>query len=257
MDCALAAREIPGCGPLHAISRRGLLPQAHRHQDLPPVQLPPPPIEYWPTDDRGLVRAFRKYVSTCRNRGYNWREAVTALRPVTARLWQGMDVRGKRRFMEKLLPYWDSHRHRAAPEIAGKIEMLRSSGALAVDAGRIRSVRASGDDLVVEYVARGTAAVREVRAGYVINCTGPETDLTRWDMALVKQMMDTGMLCADELRLGIEADDAGRVRDASGMAMEDLWCIGPLRKAQLWESTAVPEIRVQAEALAKRFVGAG
>jgi uncharacterized NAD(P)/FAD-binding protein YdhS len=200
------------------------------------------------------VRAIRKYVSTCRNRGYNWREAVTALRPVTARLWEGMDLHSKRRFMERLVAYWDSHRHRAAPQVASKVEAMRSSGALTVEAGRIRHVRVAGEDLVVEYVRRGENIAHEIRAGHVINCTGPETDLTRWNMPLVKQMSNAGMLSVDELRLGIETDSAGRVCDCSGMAMEDLWCIGPMRKARLWESTAVPEIRVQAEELAKRLV---
>jgi uncharacterized NAD(P)/FAD-binding protein YdhS len=167
-----------------------------------------------------------------------------------------MDLHSKRRFMEKLVPYWDSHRHRAAPQIASQVERLQRSGALTVEAGRIRGVRAAGEDLVVQYARRGDDVACEIRAGHVINCTGPETDLKRWNMPLVKQMIDAGMLTADELGLGIEADDAGRVRDSSGMAMEDLWCIGPMRKAQLWESTAVPEIRAQAEALAKRFAAA-
>jgi uncharacterized NAD(P)/FAD-binding protein YdhS len=33
-----------------------------------------------------------------------------------------------------------------------------------------------------------------------------------------------------------------------------LFTLGPLRRGELWETTAVPEIRVQAQLLAKRLV---
>jgi len=48
----------------------------------------------------------------------------------------------------------------------------------------------------------------------------------------------------------IVAIDAGRVSDR-------LFTLGPLRKGELWESTAVPELRVQAERLARRLLGGG
>ncbi|MGA3218568.1 MAG: hypothetical protein ABSE77_05745 [Acidimicrobiales bacterium] len=46
------------------------------------------------------------------------------------------------------------------------------------------------------------------------------------------------------------ADDRGRALDVSGRPSDWLWAVGPLRQGLLLESTAVPEIRVQARHLA-------
>jgi uncharacterized NAD(P)/FAD-binding protein YdhS len=57
----------------------------------------------------------------------------------------------------------------------------------------------------------------------------------------------------DPLGLGIVADEAGAVCDATGRASDWLHVVGPLRRGQLWECTAVPEIRVAAAKLASRL----
>ena len=41
---------------------------------------------------------------------------------------------------------------------------------------------------------------------------------------------------------------------ASGKSSANLYALGPLRKATLWETTGVPEIREQAWELAERIV---
>ncbi len=46
--------------------------------------------------------------------------------------------------------------------------------------------------------------------------------------------------------VGVDTDLAGRVIGASGEAADCFWAIGSLRQGQLFESTAVPEIRMQA-----------
>ena len=256
LDCAMTvADRAPECRML-AVSRRGLLPQPHRYHDVPPLNLPPPPIAYWPTTTRGIVRAVRAYVRSCRNRGWDWREAITALRPVTSQLWSGLSLKDKQRFLARLVPYWDAHRHRAAPQVSARTEQLRSSGNLDVVAARIVNVTAAGEDLKVTLLMRSTQQERTLTFGYVVNCTGPETDLHTVDNPLVSNLLSEGLLLGDELRLGLQADAEGHPINASGMAIENIWTIGPLRKAQLWETTAVPEIRVQAENIAKKIYAA-
>jgi len=56
------------------------------------------------------------------------------------------------------------------------------------------------------------------------------------------------------VRIGIGTDDHGRLIGASGKSSANLYALGPLRKATLWETTAVPEIREQALELAERIV---
>jgi uncharacterized NAD(P)/FAD-binding protein YdhS len=64
-------------------------------------------------------------------------------------------------------------------------------------------------------------------------------------------LIDQGLARADPLGLGVVTDAFGAVLDASGRADPDLLTLGALRRGQLWESTAIPEIRKQAAALAE------
>jgi hydroxyacylglutathione hydrolase len=54
----------------------------------------------------------------------------------------------------------------------------------------------------------------------------------------------------DSLSLGLNTAKDGALIDAHGVSSKLLYALGPLRKGNLWESTAVPEIRVQAAELA-------
>jgi uncharacterized NAD(P)/FAD-binding protein YdhS len=244
----LAARGHRGV--MHAVSRRGLVPQAHRHLDGPPPQYPPPSTTYWPRSARGLLRAVRMYVRRCAVAGADWREAVTALRPVTSSLWSGLPLEEQRRFIARLQPYWDTHRHRAAPSVAHRIDDLRASGQLRVHAGRIEHATLDADRACVTIRPRGTTEQVAIRPARIVNCTGPRTDLRGMDSPLVSSMVGAGLISPDALRLGIACEPDGRVISSAPVASGLLWCIGPMRRAQLWETTAIPEIRAQARDLA-------
>jgi uncharacterized NAD(P)/FAD-binding protein YdhS len=63
-----------------------------------------------------------------------------------------------------------------------------------------------------------------------------------------------GLIQADTLGLGVLADMHGALIGHENEVSRHLFTLGPLRKGQLWETTAVPEIRVQAQALARRLL---
>jgi uncharacterized NAD(P)/FAD-binding protein YdhS len=87
----------------------------------------------------------------------------------------------------------------------------------------------------------------------VINCTGPDTDLTRVRDPLVVALRRDGLIRPDELGLGLDTDDEGRLVAADGDPSSRLTLLGPLRKGRLWEHTAVPELRVAAKQVADRL----
>jgi uncharacterized NAD(P)/FAD-binding protein YdhS len=87
----------------------------------------------------------------------------------------------------------------------------------------------------------------------VINCTGSETDCRRIDDSLITSMFVQGFARPDPLFLGLDVDEDGSLTDYKGMPSHRLYAIGPTRKGCLWETTAVPEIRVQAAALGERL----
>ncbi len=66
-------------------------------------------------------------------------------------------------------------------------------------------------------------------------------------------LREHGVLTPDSLGLGLLTDANGALIDAQGRASSVLFTLGSPRRADMWESTAVPELRVQAERLTRRL----
>jgi uncharacterized NAD(P)/FAD-binding protein YdhS len=254
-DVALALRDADQQGRIYAISRRGLLPQPHRLSAKPPPHLDPPAaIGDWSPTALGLLRGLRREVRERAGEEVDWREVVTSIRADTPGLWRRLDAEERRRFLRHARPYWETHRHRSSPEAAYAVEELVETGRLDVIAGRVESLEDDGDAVVATIRRRGSGAPETRRVGKVINCTGPDTDLTRVRDPLVTSLRRDGLIRPDELGLGLDTDDDGRLVAADGRASERLTLLGPLRKGRFWEHTAVPELRVAAKHVADRLV---
>jgi uncharacterized NAD(P)/FAD-binding protein YdhS len=63
-----------------------------------------------------------------------------------------------------------------------------------------------------------------------------------------------GVTRTGTLSLGLDTTDTGAVVRQDGRAHTRLFAIGPLLKDQLWETTAVRELRAQAHELARRLL---
>jgi uncharacterized NAD(P)/FAD-binding protein YdhS len=219
---------------------------------VPPPHLDAPAdLTEWPDTAVGMLRALRREVRDRAADAVDWREVVTSVRADTPALWQRLDVGERRRFLERLRPYWETHRHRSSPETAFAVESMVASGALDVIAGRIERLAEEADAVVATVRRRGATGVEELRVGKLINCTGPDTDLARVNDPLVQQLRGAGLVRPDELGLGLDTDESGRLLDAGGRPSERLLLVGPLRKGRLWENTAVPELRVEARRVAE------
>lgn len=255
IDVAIALKERGHRGVLHAISRRGLLPQPHRVSMLPPPpHARPPSLDAWPRTASGLLRSLRAEVRSAATRGVDWREVVTSLRHDTPALWQSLPGGERERFLRHVRPFWETHRHRAAPEVATTIAELVARGELVVHAGRVLGYDEDRTGVDVRVIERGAASEETIRVGRVINCTGPESDVRRVEDPFVQQILRDGLVRPDALGLGIDTDLQGAVIDARGRPSARVRLVGPLRKGQLWENTAVPELRGEALAMATRLV---
>lgn len=261
LDVVISLQRQGHQGPVHVISRHGLVPQAHRPEPRSvPYELPEG-FASRPWTAAGLLRALRAESRRAASVGGDWRDAIDALRPITADLWRALDVTERRRFLSHLSTRWDVHRHRCAPESAAGIGLLREKGWLTVRAGRITTVRPTPrPDVAVAWRPHGERREELLRVDRVVNCTGPETDIAKVDSLLVRRLLSNGMIRRDELGLGVETADNGAVIGADGAASDRVFAVGPWRRAALWESTAVPELRVQAARMAAHlldFVGGG
>jgi len=234
-------------GKIIALSRKGLLPQAHDLTCLPILQ----PLGKHPTPSvRELFRQFRIVLAQGEN---NWRSLVDGLRPQTQQLWQSLPKAEKERFLRHVRPYWESHRHRMAPEIATQIERFIETKQLEILAGRILAYQESDDRVEVIIQPRKQAEPIRLQVDYVLNCSGSGANFLQRTDALVVNLIQNGLIVPDCLGMGLNCLPNGCLLNRES-ATSNLYTLGPPMKGLLWESTAVPEIRQQAKTLAETLV---
>ena len=190
-------------------------------------------------------------------RPQHWQEMIDALRPHVPGLWQRLPARDQRLFLRHVARYWEVHRHRMPPGTARRITELRCTGRLSVHRGRITQVTAGTgrDEPLRVRVGEGPAATW-LDAGWLVNATGPGADITRSADPLLRYLLAQGMARPDPLGLGIDASLPGAVLDASGAPSRTLFILGPPLRGLRYETTAIPEIRDQAAALAGHLTAA-
>ena len=232
---------------LHLVSRRGRLPAVHA-TGRPRAAVQPSPELVRAASGRTTLEALREAVRgtvrTALRESGDWRPAFDALRSLSAGLWAGLDDDDKARAVRDHGAWWDLHRHRMAPTTATALHRLRAAGRLAVDADEVVAVQETGDGLLVRL-----RSGRSMRVAAVVNCTGPLGDVRAARDPLLDHLLAAGTATAGPLGLGL-ATSAGRLIDARGTTAAPLWTLGAMRRGELGESTAVPEIRAQAAALA-------
>jgi uncharacterized NAD(P)/FAD-binding protein YdhS len=231
---------------LHAISRSGELPRVHRAD---PGLAAIPDIADWADDLAGIEERARRHIDEVRANTGDWRPAVDGLRFRVAELWGRLDEADRCRFVHEHASNWNRGRHRMSPSNALAVEELMARGRLALTPARV---------IAAEPLAGGGLRVtldhgEALEVGWVVNCTGPRHDVATLGNSLLDDLLTpragTALGRPATLGMGFETDD-GRLIDSAGGATAPIWTLGALRRGELWESTAVPEIRVQAAAAA-------
>jgi uncharacterized NAD(P)/FAD-binding protein YdhS len=251
LDVAITLTDAHPDTVVHAISRHGLLPREHTWPRAaaavgagPLIRRPAAPLRL-----TALIREVRASAAAYPG---DWQDIADALRPQIPRLWEQLPEADQRLFLRHVARYWEVHRHRMPPETARRAAALASQGRLSVLRGRVTAASDDRDGVRVRIDHDGSSA--ELRAGWLINCTGGAADITAADDPLTRHLLDSGLARPDPLRLGLDADARGAVRDADGRPASDLVTLGPPLRGLWYETTAIPEIRDQAAALARHLL---
>jgi uncharacterized NAD(P)/FAD-binding protein YdhS len=260
VDVLLALRESGHRGAVHAVSRHGLLPRAHRAQAQGNEALARLCRDLAGTQVRALLRRARQIMGTAAAEGADWRDMVDALRPLAPSLWSGLSAEEQRRFRRHLERLWSIHRHRMAPQVGQAVDELLDSGIFHVHAGEV--VSASDADGALRLGVKLPLRERPYTwtADWLVNCTGTDPQLFDNGQPLMDALRARGLARPGPLNMGVATDDRGRALNNGGRPLGWLWAIGSLRQGQLLESTAVPEIRAQARRAAhdiERFLSNG
>jgi uncharacterized NAD(P)/FAD-binding protein YdhS/glyoxylase-like metal-dependent hydrolase (beta-lactamase superfamily II)/rhodanese-related sulfurtransferase len=252
VDVLLSLDQRGHAGPIYAFSRHGLLPHEHRADLGAAPSTAEDPMPEGGATARELLHHIRELVHREADRNVDWRIPIDRMRPHVSDLWERLSDTERRRFRRHAERYWDIHRHRMGPAAAGRIRQLRQDGRLHVSSGRLIGASVDGDLLSLTFsLRRGDRTCKAVHTTrWLINCTGSTYAVEDEGETLVSRLVAWGAVRPGSLGLGVDATCSGRVLDGQGNRVDWLWGLGPLLRGRLYETTAVPEIRVQARNLA-------
>jgi uncharacterized NAD(P)/FAD-binding protein YdhS len=252
VDLAVQFHRLGHRGKISAISTRGMLSSVHELGHTYPSFYDEIKDMRRITD---LLKAVRRHIALAEASGSNWRAVIDSLRPATQQIWLDMPTAEKKYFMQHLSRYWNVARHRMPPEAAAVVNKLRADGMLEILRGRLKDITFDDSEgtFTVHFDEFGIR--RSATANALVNCIGSESNMEQVGSELVKNLRKSGILRNDPLSLGLDATSDGRVIDTNGNASDRILTLGTPLKGLLWETTAIPEIRVQARLLALKLQG--
>lgn len=247
VDAVLSLADTAPDATITMVSRNGQLPFAH----LPGPLRAPWPSDEFPTDMADLdelLTVWDDHLARGLAAGHDWRDVVDGMRPITQAVWRALDEESQRRFLHEQRRAWEVRRNRAAPEVGTRLDELRASGRLVVRAGDVADVRAEPDGI------HATVAGDELRVDRIVCCTGPTADVTETTNPLLQDLLETGLATPDPHHLAVRTSDDGELVRADGSVDPRLLTLGWMRRGELWETLAIPEIREQSQAIAALLV---
>lgn len=252
IDVVLALHARGHKGHITMVSRNGRFPLPHGEPGDAPHQFELAQLRGGPT---AMLAVIRRVARERARHGQGWQPVVDALRVHTAALWHSWSTRERQRFLRHARPFWEVHRHRVPRAVLQQIEQLRAAGSLTLVQGGLTAVeRDEGGEGVRVTYRSASGNSQSSNAQRVYNCIGPATSVQHTRDPLLRSLIDAGAATVDAAGLGLMTDDMGHVLDGAGRADSRVYLVGALRRADAWESTAVPELRVQSEHVARAVV---
>jgi uncharacterized NAD(P)/FAD-binding protein YdhS len=237
------------------VSRHGALPRRHRPVG-PPAEVPTVAGLPAPASLDAVRSAVAQDMEAATAAGADWRQVVDALRPHTARLWQALTWSDQRRFLREDLRGWEVLRHRMPPHVAEAIGDGLDSGRLTIVPAEVAEARPADDGIAVTLMTADGPVHR--RDDALVVATG-----TVWDRRaltaspLWASLLARGQAVPHPSGIGVRTDPDGHLLDRDGSVLPGVVCLGAIRQGELWETTAIPEIRQQAAAAAGLLAAAG
>jgi uncharacterized NAD(P)/FAD-binding protein YdhS len=251
VDVAMVLTDGDQRRTVHARSRHGLLPAEHASDGFAPW----PGFEMGqPATAREVLCRLRRMTAEAEAAGWNWRNVIAAARSAAPTVWGGLPETERRRLLRHLARRWEVSRHRMSTPVAAAVADLRRSGRLTVGAGRVLSVDNEGSvgDPRLRVTLAGPCGRRETLVvSTLIDCTGPGPDPTAGS-PLIAGLVQRGLARIHPSGIGLDVDEHGDLRTGTG-APGTIHCVGWCRRGAEFEATAVPEIRRQANLLARHM----
>lgn len=235
-------------GKIVALSTKGQLPEYH-------LQKPSPSISFdyakLPRRLLALFKVVRRDIQFAISSRNDFRPYIDAIRPLEIQLWKQFSYKEKRAFFKYLFSSWNRLRHRMSYESFLLLKQLQDQKNLCILSGKIENVESCQDKLAIHYRPYGSDELKIIESDFVIKCSGPQYDITKRNSPFIHNLHSKGLIDFDELDLGLAMTPHGAIQ---GKASGRIYALGSLLFGELFETTAVPEIRAQAFAVAEKIL---
>lgn len=225
-------------GRIIAFSRRGLLSRGHARA----FGLPFGVFAGRPHTALSLLRSVRQNISAVERSGGQWQWVIDAVRGQAQEFWPKLGSKEQAKIIRYLRPYWDAHRFRIAPQVAGVLSRRIEDGSLEVLAASLDKIKAEASGIRITVRPRRGEQRREIIADRVILATGPAHGDVLASQQHLTGLAQSGLLRRDELGLGIKTDAQGHAVDAAGNSVATLFIAGPLARATFGELMGLPQV---------------
>jgi uncharacterized NAD(P)/FAD-binding protein YdhS len=250
VDTVIGLREQGYNGIIYSVSPNGFNILPHRHNGLVYTRMIDELTE--DADLYQIVCLFNKHRKQLKELGVSPEPLIDSMRVYTQHIWKRLSMEERKKFMGRLRHLWGVARHRIPLHIYEWLQQQRIEGKLHVQAGRLMDIHEEDNRILVHYFDKRTKSLQELEVGRVINCTGPESDLKKVPDHFLCQLTIKGIIQQDALHLGIVTHpESFEVINDKGERVPNVMTLGANLRGELWESTAVNELRQQAEALAQ------
>ena len=177
------------------------------------------------------------------------------MRPYTQAIWKGFSPAEQRRALRAYTRVWAINRNRMAPAAWEWIEELRRAAACSRSSPARRSPPTeTGPGLDVTLRRRDAAAdPRSCGSTRAVNCIGPGDSPFGAGDPLYDRLRERGLARPHPLGLGLDTGRGRRRHGRRRAAQPWLSTLGWMRRGELWESVAIPELRDQASEIAARI----
>ncbi len=250
-DSVVALAAAGHRGRIFVLSRHALLPLPQAHGAS--VTFDPQPLLAMSLRQR--MRELRAQADAAVARGIPWQSVMDRIRPMGQALWLSLSEADQRRFLRHVVRYWDVHRHRIAESVHAQVAELERRGQLQRHRARLDTLLVQESGLQL-HGRSPDGGLPPLTVAAVINATGVETRALSVRNPLIRQLLADGHARPGPHGLGLDTtEEEGGLIDGRGQPQPAIRVVGSLRIGTLWESLAIPELRVQAEQAARRSLG--
>lgn len=250
VDCVLSLKKAGVTGKIYVVSPRGYTPASHNKSEIY--------LDFY-SELKGktlleIFKTVRKHIKIAESKNIYWVSVVDSLRPHVQEIWISLSKKDKQQFISHIRHIWGVARHRLPLATHTKLMTLKENRQLEIIGGRIIDIK-EADGIVSAFIQlKGSSKKRELNVSRVINCTGPQSNYNELKDVFVQNLLAKKIILSSELKMGIETNLKGQILQSELQPSSDIYAIGSLMRGVLWETTAVPEIRIQAESIAKQII---